>query len=140
MSPPLRRCLFLCLLWLLLPLLALPAQAQQLGLPGLAGGGEEAAEHDPQAFQASFEQVIATLEDAERRGQLLESLRDLQVAHGEAAEEAALAPRQGLLGALAETLSDLGEQAESGHPPVDQWHDQLDQGWPDLSGRVDRKS
>ena len=42
MSPPLRRCLFLCLLWLLLPLLALPAQAQQLGLPGLAGGGEAA--------------------------------------------------------------------------------------------------
>ncbi|WP_444999510.1 mechanosensitive ion channel domain-containing protein [Halomonas mongoliensis] len=136
MSLPLRRCLFLCLLWLLLPLLALPAQAQQLGLPGLAGGGEEAVEHDPRAFQASLDEVIATLEDAERRGQLLESLRDLQVAHGEAAQEAALAPRQGLLGALAETLSDLGEQAESGHSPVDQWHDQLDQGWRDFSGLV----
>ncbi|MGJ7458907.1 mechanosensitive ion channel domain-containing protein [Halomonas sp. MA07-2] len=135
MSQPLRS-LLVCLLWLL-PLLALPAQAQQLGLSGLLGAGEEpAAEHDPQAFQASLEQVIATLEDAERRGQLLEGLRELQAVHGEAAEEAALAPRQGLLGALAETLSDLGEQAESGHSPVDRWRDQLEQGWVDLSGLV----
>ncbi|AXY43061.1 mechanosensitive ion channel domain-containing protein [Halomonas sp. JS92-SW72] len=133
---PLRRTLVTCLAWLLLLLLALPAQAQQLGLTGLVGGGEATAEHDPQAFQESLEQVIATLEDAERRGQLLEGLRELQAVHGEAAEEAALAPRQGLLGALAETLSDLGEQAEAGHSPIDQWQDQLEQGWEDLSGLV----
>jgi small-conductance mechanosensitive channel len=131
----LRRPLFTCLAWLLL-LLALPAQAQQLGLPGLVGGGETTAEHDPQAFQESLEQVIATLEDAERRGQLLEGLRELQAVHGEAVDEAALVPRQGLLGALAETLSDLGEQAEVGHSPIDQWRDQLEQGWEDLSALV----
>ena len=137
MSPPLRRSLIPCLLWLLLLLLALPAQAQQFGLPGLVGAGQEpAVEHDPQAFQESLEQVIATLEDAEQREQLLEGLRELQAVHGEAAEEAGLASRQGLLGALAETLSDLGDHAESGHSPIDQWQDQLEQGWEDLSGLV----
>jgi moderate conductance mechanosensitive channel len=137
MTRPLHRCLFACLSWLLLLGLALPAQAQQLGLPALGGAGEESpAEHDPQAFQESLEAVIATLEDAERRGALLESLRDLQAVHGEAAGDAALAPRQGLLGALAETLSDLGDQADAGHSPIDQWHDQLEQGWEDLSGLV----
>ncbi|QTF93793.1 MAG: mechanosensitive ion channel family protein, partial [Halomonas sp. BM-2019] len=136
MTRPLYRCLFASLAWLLLAL-ALPAQAQQLGLPGLAGGGEEArAEHDPQTFQASLVAVIATLEDAERRGALLESLRELQAVHGEATVEATQPHRQGLLGALAETLSDLGDQAEAGYSPIDQWQDQLEQGWEDLSGLV----
>jgi len=142
MSLPLRRSLFAGLPWLLwllllLPLLGLPAQAQQLGLSGLVGGAEQpAAEHDPQAFQESLEQVIATLEDAEQRGALLENLRDLQRVQGEAVEQGTIAPRQGLLGALAETLSDLGEQAESGQSPIDRWRNQLEQGWVDLSGLV----
>ncbi len=137
MSLPLRRSLFTCLTWLLLFLLVLPAQAQQLGLSGLMGGAEQpAAEHDPQAFQESLDQVIATLEDAEQRGALLENLRDLQRVQGEAVEQGAIAPRQGLLGALAETLSDLGEQAEAGQSPIDRWRNQLEHGWEDLSGLV----
>lgn len=134
MTLPLRRSLSTCLLWLLLPLLVLPAQAQQLGLSGLLGGAEEpAAKHDPQAFQESLEQVIATLEDAEQRGALLENLRDLQRVQGEAVDQGGIASRQGLLGALAETISDLGEQVGSGQSPIDRWRSQLAQGWEDLS-------
>lgn len=136
MSLSLRLSLYTCLLWLLL-LLALPVQAQQIGLSGLVGGGEQpAAEHDPQAFQESLEQVIGTLENAEQRGALLEDLRNLQRVQGEAVDSSSIAPRQGLLGALAETLSDLGEQAESGQSPIDGWRNQLEQGWVDLSGLV----
>jgi len=116
-------------------LLAAPAPAQQVGLAGLVTS-EEGEAHDPREFQESLERIIATLEDAEQRGALLENLRDLQAVHGEATEEGAIAPRQGLLGALAETLSDLGEQAEAGQSPLDQWERQLEEGWEDLSTLV----
>ncbi|GHE20251.1 mechanosensitive ion channel domain-containing protein [Halomonas urumqiensis] len=118
---------------LLLALAATPAHSQQLGLAGLVGGESAEEAPDPEAFQASLERVISTLEDAEQRGALLENLRDLQVANSELAEERAAPERQGLLGALAETLSDLGEQAEAGGSPLDQWRVQLEQGWQDLS-------
>ena len=143
-GPPLPiHCLPPHWLWVL-PLLLVglllggPAQGQQLGLPGLPGlvSEEAAQEHDPEAFQDALERVITTLEDAEQRGALLENLRDLKQVQGEAAEDRTLAPRQGLLGALAETLSDLGEQAEHGGTPLDQWEGQLEQGWEDLSSLV----
>ncbi|MDI5986922.1 mechanosensitive ion channel [Halomonas sp. M4R5S39] len=116
--------------------LALPVQAQQVGLPGLLEGEESSEAHDPAAFQASLERVIATLEDEQRRGELLESLRDLQAAHGEADEQDGGPSRQGLLGALAETISDLGEQAEAGDSPLDHWGEQLEQGWQALGALV----
>ncbi|MDN3519901.1 mechanosensitive ion channel family protein [Halomonas ramblicola] len=134
--PAIRRLLTGLLLGLLLVLIGLGgARAQQVGLPGLVTSGEEQG-HDPQAFQESLERIIATLEDSERRDQLLESLRDLQRVHDETTEESGLSPGQGLLGALAETLSDLGEQAEAGQSPLDQWRKQLREGWRDLSGLV----
>ena len=127
---PVGRLLLWLWLWLLAGgCVALPAQAQQLGLPGLQESEETDAAHDPRAFQESLARVIATLEDTERRDALLESLRDLQEVHGEAAEEEGVAPRQGLLGALAETLSDLGEQAEAGDSPLDHWEEQLERSW-----------
>ncbi|WP_240618282.1 mechanosensitive ion channel domain-containing protein [Halomonas heilongjiangensis] len=116
--------------------LALPVQAQPLGLSGLLEGEESSEAHDPEAFQASLERVIATLEDERRRGELLESLRDLQAAHGEADEQDGGPSRQGLLGALAETISDLGEQAEAGDSPLDHWGEQLEQGWQAFSALV----
>ncbi|MFP4263090.1 MAG: mechanosensitive ion channel domain-containing protein [Halomonas sp.] len=127
--------LFGLLLGLSAWLLPVAAQAQADSLPGLVTSGEDQEQHDPQAFQESLERIIATLEDSERRDQLLESLRDLQSVHGEATEESGIAPRQGLLGALAETIDDLGDQAE-GDSPVRRWEAQLRQGWRDLSTLV----
>ncbi|WP_299231176.1 mechanosensitive ion channel domain-containing protein [uncultured Halomonas sp.] len=112
------------------------AQAQSVNLPGLVTSAEDQQQHDPEAFQESLQRIIATLEDAERRGQLLESLQDLQSVHGEAVEERGIAPREGLLGALAETISDLGQQAEGEASPVAHWKAQLNQGWHDLSALV----
>ncbi|MCH4563983.1 mechanosensitive ion channel family protein [Halomonas sp. EGI 63088] len=128
----------LLLAWLLLVglCLALPVQAQQLGLSGLLEGEESGETHDPEAFQESLERVIATLEDEQRRRDLLASLRDLQAAHGEATEQDGVASRQGLLGALAETISDLGEQADAGDSPLDHWGEQLEQGWQAFSALV----
>ncbi|MEQ6888842.1 mechanosensitive ion channel family protein [Halomonas sp. CS7] len=122
------------LVWLLLSVLLLPAvsSAQTLPLSGLANGGEQAGTHDPEAFQASLDEVIGTLENDAQRQALLENLRQLQQAHVAAAEEGGLTRPQGLLGALAETITELGEQAESGHSPVDEWRSQLRQGWNDL--------
>ncbi|MEX0744427.1 MAG: hypothetical protein WD118_02395, partial [Phycisphaeraceae bacterium] len=103
--------------------LSVPAQAQvsPLGLAGLSNDGNESQQHDPEAFQNSLQEVIATLENAERRDALLESLRELQRVQGEAAEQGGAVPRQGLLGALAETFTELGDQAEAGQSPVDDW-------------------
>ncbi|MGM0914812.1 MAG: mechanosensitive ion channel domain-containing protein [Pseudomonadota bacterium] len=115
---------------------AAAVQAQAVNLPGLVTSAEDQQQHDPQAFQESLERIIATLEDAERRGQLLESLQDLQQVHGEATEESGITPREGLLGALAETISDLGQQAEGQHSPLVRWQAQLQQGWRDLSALV----
>lgn len=122
------------LTWLLLTmLLATAASAQTTPLSALTpGSGDEPVSHDPQAFQASLDEVIATLEDADQRQALLESLRQLQQAHDPAAEESGITRPQGLLGALAETISDLGEQAEAGRSPVDEWLRQLRQGGSDL--------
>lgn len=108
--------------------------AQQLSLPGIVtGSGDgQAAERDPQALQESLDQVIRTLEDAERRGALIEDLRELRTVHEETVEEGVVSGRQGLLGALAETISDLGEQAEAGQSPLDHWRRQLEQGWQDF--------
>ncbi|RDB44222.1 mechanosensitive ion channel family protein [Halomonas sp. DQ26W] len=107
-----------------------PLNAQTLPLGGL-GAGEDAAAHDPEAFQQSLNDVIGTLEDAQQREALLESLRELQQVHAERADEVG-GQRQGLLGALAETFSELGEQAEAGESPIDDWRRQLEQGWGDL--------
>ncbi|MCE9682743.1 mechanosensitive ion channel domain-containing protein [Halomonas alkalisoli] len=115
----------------LLLLLSTPLSAQSLPLGGL-GAGDEGTVHDPEAFQQSLDEVIGTLEDAQQREALLESLRELQQVHAERAEEGA-GQRQGLLGALAETFSELGEQAEAGESPIDDWRRQLEQGWDDLS-------
>ncbi|WP_089851825.1 mechanosensitive ion channel domain-containing protein [Halomonas saccharevitans] len=126
------------LVWLLLSVLLLPAvaSAQTLPLSGLTNGGESTQTHDPEAFQASLDEVIGTLENAEERQALLESLRQLQQAHDVSAEEGGLTRPQGLLGALAETITELGEQADSGHSPVDEWRRQLRQGWTDLVNLV----
>ena len=108
------------------------AQAQVVSIPGLGGGSEEQeVEVSGEEFQASLTDVITMLENEEQRTELLTSLRELQVTADAATEDEGVV-RQGLLGALADTLSDLGDQAQAGDSPVDQWARQLVQGADDL--------
>ncbi|MFB9867043.1 mechanosensitive ion channel domain-containing protein [Vreelandella sulfidaeris] len=118
---------------LILPSMTLTqAYAQTVSLPSLGGGGEEeAAQISGDEFQASLTDVITMLENEERRNELLASLRELQVTADAASEDEGVV-RQGLLGALADTLSDLGDQAQAGDSPVDEWSRQLVQGIEDL--------
>lgn len=97
------------------------------------GGGNDASEEQSvssERFQSSLSDVIAMLENEEQRRALLDSLRELQLAT-EAGEEDKIV-HQGLLGALADTLTDIGEQAQAGDSPVDEWSRQLVQGAADL--------
>lgn len=111
--------------------------AQTLSLGGLGQeGGPMGEAHDAESFQQSLNEVISTLEDEERRSALLGELRDIQQAHGEGAADGGAVQRQGLLGALAETFSEFGEQAEAGESPIDDWQRQLEHGWSDLSELV----
>lgn len=84
----------LCVMAAVLLMAAAPSAAQTLPLTGL-GADAEGPEHDPRAFQQSLEEVIETLEDAEQRGALLESLRDLQRVHAESTGEVGIAPARG---------------------------------------------
>nr|WP_284041602.1 mechanosensitive ion channel family protein [Halomonas olivaria] len=107
------------------------AHAQSVSLPSL-GGNDASEEVDigSDSFQSSLNDVISLLENEERRTELLGSLRELQVA-ADATDEGGIV-RQGLLGALADTLSDLGEQAQAGDSPMDEWSRQFVQGAADL--------
>ncbi|MGO1395857.1 MAG: mechanosensitive ion channel domain-containing protein [Halomonas sp.] len=108
------------------------AQAQTVSLPSLGGGSEEeTAEVSGEEFQASLNDVIGMLENEKQRTELLNSLRELQVTAGTVGKKEGVV-HQGLLGALADTLSDLGDQAQAGGSPVDQWSRQLVQGANDL--------
>lgn len=129
MPRPILRIWWAALISLFLLLGVASVQAQTTSpLAGLTGGHDESsAERDPQAFLRSLDEVIATLEDADRRGSLVESLRELREASAEAEGGDTVLPRQGLLGALADTLSDFGDQAQAGQSPLDAWHDQFDQ-------------
>lgn len=114
----------------LLLILAMPLQAQAQGSPlaNLTGSNSSESEtHDPQAFLQSLDEVISTLEDGQRRAELVESLRQLREVSAEAGDSGVALPRQGLLGALADTISDFGEQAEAGQSPLAEWQRQIDQ-------------
>ncbi|RUR34243.1 mechanosensitive ion channel family protein [Vreelandella nanhaiensis] len=117
-------------LFVLVSLMPAQAQVPSVSLPSL--GGESSSETDVSSneFQSSLNDVIAMLENEERRTELLNSLRELQVT-ADAAEEDTVV-RQGLLGALADTLTDIGEQAQAGDSPIDEWSRQLVQGVADL--------
>ncbi|UYG05070.1 mechanosensitive ion channel family protein [Halomonas sp. LR3S48] len=109
----------------------------QLSLGGL--GQEEPSQeeaHDAETFQHSLDEVITTLEDDERRDALLGELREIRQAHGESVAADDSIQRQGLLGALAETFSELGDQAEAGESPIDDWQRQLERGWAGLRDLV----
>lgn len=136
-SPCAWRRGLLASLWLMLGLclsllLATSAQAQSLSFPDMTGSGEEQSEEeqlDPEEFLQSLDEVIATLENDERRGQLLENLKQVREATAQVEGGEDPIERQGLLGAIADTLSDFGEQAEAGESPIDTWQWQIEQAW-----------
>ncbi|SDL21476.1 Small-conductance mechanosensitive channel [Modicisalibacter muralis] len=113
------------LLLAMLSVAAPTAQAQGLSIPGMGGGGgsgESAGEAvDPQALRDSLDRVIATLENEAQRKELLAQLKELRTATGSAAGGGTDMPHQGLLGALADSLSDFDAKAKAGQSPLDIW-------------------
>ncbi|WP_192035058.1 mechanosensitive ion channel family protein [Halomonas sp. YLGW01] len=128
------RGLLALMVMLLLPSLA-QGQASGLGLSGLAGESS-GSQPPPRAVVESLDTVIATLENAERRGALLEELKALRTSTAEVEGGRAEAGPQGLLGALADTFNELGEQAEDGQSPLNLWHQRLIQAWQDAGELV----
>lgn len=122
---------------ILLLMVALPVQAQGLPASLGSGGDKPAAQADPQALRDSLDRVIGMLEDDARRGQLLEQLKALREGTAVAAPGQDGEPRQGLLGALADSLTDLGAQAESGHSPLDIWQLRSEWALADLQRLID---
>ena len=105
-------------------------QAQMLSIPGLGGGDSQPEEVSREEFQRSLDDVVTLLESDEQRQQLLTSLKELQTANAATQED--VINRQGLLGALAETLTDIGEQAQLGGSPQEKWTQHLNEGLEDL--------
>ncbi|WP_240349145.1 mechanosensitive ion channel family protein [Halomonas binhaiensis] len=106
-------------------MLALPVQAQSLGLSALKSSSPD--QPSAQELQQSLDTLISTLEDDQSRTQLVETLKSLRSANQVSADEHSTS--EGLLGALAETVSELGNQADGGDSPWAQWKSRLTQGW-----------
>ncbi|NOG31567.1 mechanosensitive ion channel [Halomonas sp. TBZ9] len=107
-----------------------PLQAQMVSIPGFSTTEVQEEEVTQAEFQRSLDDVVTLLESDEQRQQLLSSLKELQTVN--AATEEEVISRQGLLGALAETLTDIGEQAQEGGSPQEKWTQQLNDGLEDL--------
>ncbi|QEA39348.1 mechanosensitive ion channel [Pistricoccus aurantiacus] len=128
------RDLLALLLGIVLLLGAANVQAQALSsLRGLVNGEQSQDSEtppDPQELSRSLEDVISTLENAETRGALIEDLKKLRDTTAPQAQPGVgVVPRQGLLGALADTFVDLGEQAGSQQSPVTQWRERIKEAW-----------
>ncbi|SHE39027.1 Small-conductance mechanosensitive channel [Modicisalibacter ilicicola DSM 19980] len=117
-----RRAFVTALMLTVVMTLPVAAQAQGLSIPGLSNGnqGEEQAKQDPRALRDSLDQVIATLENDAQRGELLARLKELRQATESVSPDKG-EERTGLLGALADSITDYGEQAEAGRAPLDIW-------------------
>lgn len=122
----------------LITLLAPGAHAQGVSVPNLAGdGGDQGgqqAQADPQALRDALDQVISTLEDDAQRGELLARLKELRQATqiAESGEGVTGEPRQGLLGALADSFTEYGDQAQAGQAPLDIWAERTQRAGEDL--------
>lgn len=121
------------ILIILLTVIGVPSQASaQTGAMGALNGGKPAEPGaSSEELQRSLETLISTLENDAARQALVDDLKMLQ--DGEQATAAA-APgdSQGLLGALADTFNELGEQTEGAHSPVVRWKNRFMLGWRDI--------
>lgn len=127
-------------LWLL-ALACTPLAAQQLPANQLTGsqGGDDGT-RDPEELRRSLDQVITTLEDADHREALLEDLKELRAAAGEAEDESEVAPGRGLLGALGSAVDELGQPTDSGAPIPAMWQERIAGAGDDLSSLIDAAS
>ncbi|HET7314768.1 mechanosensitive ion channel family protein [Salinisphaera sp.] len=116
----------------LLPLLAaallvIPGTGNAVGLPGFGGGhdAQPSADQkpDPKQLSSSLDDVISTLENDKKRTALVDHLKQLR--QGMRAEAKNNGPisgaRGGLLGALSDSISNLGEQTDDGDSPWAIW-------------------
>ncbi|SEP03996.1 mechanosensitive ion channel family protein [Aquisalimonas asiatica] len=114
---------------LLLALLAVSATAHGQSDPAEIleerDGGDLVDEDEREAFVQSLEQVISTLEDAERRGALIEDLKELQGAADETTEPDAVDTDAGLFGAISHTLDEVSGRTDE-HTPLETWQQHLD--------------
>ena len=115
---------------LMFSLITTPLHAQMVSIPGFSTAEVQEDEVTQEEFQRSLDDVVTLLESDEQRQQLLKSLKELQTVNAATQEE--VISRQGLLGALAETLADIGEQAQVGGSPQEKWTQQLNDGLGDL--------
>ncbi|MGM0614400.1 MAG: mechanosensitive ion channel domain-containing protein [Pseudomonadota bacterium] len=115
---------------LMASLMTTTLHAQMVSIPGFSTAEIQEEDVTREEFQRSLEDVVTLLESDEQRQQLLSSLKELQTVN--AATEEEVISRQGLLGALAETLTDIGEQAQEGGSPQEKWTQQLNDGLEDL--------
>jgi len=87
------------------------------------------------SFQESLDTIIHTLEDQSERLALITQLRALQL---EAQQQTTTSQHQGLLGALADTIADIDDQAHAEDSPADMWRQQLRLSQADLTALVDK--
>lgn len=115
---------------LILSLMTTPLHAQMVSIPGFSTAEVQEDEVTQEEFQRSLDDVVSLLESDEQRQHLLKSLKELQTVNAATQEE--VISRQGLLGALAETLTDIGEQAQEGGSPQEKWTQHLNDGLDEL--------
>ncbi|ROO31131.1 small mechanosensitive ion channel protein MscS [Salinisphaera japonica YTM-1] len=89
----------------------------------LAGQGSENKRADSEQLSASLDEVIQTLEDKDERRALLTQLKQLkQTTEAEADQnKTSVTTSGGLLGALADSFSDLSSQSTSNDSPIAVW-------------------
>ncbi|RXE47501.1 mechanosensitive ion channel protein MscS [Chromohalobacter israelensis] len=91
-------------------------------LASLAGGGgqQEDAAPSPEQARESLDGVISMLEDQQRREALLSQLRELRASLEGVSNEGDPRTPSGLLGAIADSLTSLGESGEA-VTPLEYW-------------------
>jgi small-conductance mechanosensitive channel len=83
---------------------------------------QKASENDPEKLRRSLDVVIQALEDKDQRRALVSQLKAMREgAQDEQEAGSGKAARRGLLGALADSFNQLGEQAKTGQTPLDFW-------------------
>lgn len=113
--------------WLAIGLLLAPGVGQAVGLPdlGVKHETQSSEEHKPDAKQlsSSLDDVINTLDNDKKRAALVDQLKQLRQTTQAEAKRSGPIPgaHGGLLGALSDSLSNLGEQVENGRSPLDIW-------------------
>ncbi|WP_158583557.1 mechanosensitive ion channel domain-containing protein [Salinisphaera sp. Q1T1-3] len=116
--------LWLGLVLVLCLVLAETASAQNLpGMDPLSAQENTDKAPDPDQLKSSLDDVISTLENDRKRDALVSQLKQLRETTAAEADTGAgsVTDGGGLLGALADSISDLSDEANSGAAPFDIW-------------------